>query len=452
MVNANVVISISAVLVALILTIVIVMRQTGDPAENYSVAVTGKYAKGADNWDTAMYFCTGADCQFYGQVITENFPGYYALVGFTVGADTFVTEHSIGKTFKFTGGALQSCTDSQDLDVSALSDRVTEMTNAWGGGKTFNIDGGVFTLETYAMNADPAKDTPSVLGHAVPSVEECSIANGDTNPVKPAHVANIEFDASAASPDTGVPGGRRLWGGGDNHNAHTLSDLASFGYSGSAPGGWTHWTTCEYSNSVARFAYAYPTMILSWAGTNDMWDALQDMKTWGNANYHGGFWDYVGQSKDCVNNYVNLLRGWGIEIDYVTGHSLGGAAAVVYKQNSNVGGRVVTFGAPKTSRYGGCETGGTRVFNAKDPVASNGLGIMSSFSHDVSGARRAYESSYCSGSFWGVCYSWGTSYATTTVGCSEEAGGCSWFFDCLNNVGKHSLSYYQKHSLGNFGV
>ena len=104
MVNANVIISVSAVLVALILTIVVVMRQEGDPTDNFSVTVTGTYTHSDGNpYNADMYYCIGESCQFH-EVTDDSFPGYFALVGFDAGADTFVTEHSIGKTFKFTGG------------------------------------------------------------------------------------------------------------------------------------------------------------------------------------------------------------------------------------------------------------------------------------------------------------------------------------------------------------
>lgn len=454
MVNANIIISVSAVLVALILTIVIVMRQAGDPADNYSVSVVGTYSKDATTFDAAMYFCTGNDCQFHGKGYDgheneETFPGYYALVGFTTEGKTYVTEHSIGKTFVYTGEVLTSCHDSTNLDTNVLAERISALTAAWTGGKTFTIEGGTFTMATYDLDADPSDDTPSVLGKGVPTLAECRTVWGD---VDHAMSSDPDTDFDATKP-TIVGERRRLWGGGDNHNAHTLSMLASFAYDGNGlPGGWTYWALCQNSNSVARFAYAYPTMVIAYAGTNDMWDALQDMKTWGNDRYHGGFHDYVGMTRGCVDNYVNMLRNWGIEIDYITGHSLGGAAAVVYKQTSSAGGRVVTFGAPKTSRYGGCKSLGTRIFHEKDPVASNGLGIMGAFSHDVSSARRTYESSYCSSSWWGMCTGWSTARGTNGAGCWDEAGGCAWFFDCLWNVGNHNLNNYQNFNLGSVGV
>lgn len=451
MVNANVVISVSAVLVALILTIVVVMRQSGDPTENFSVTVSGTYEKEGTNYAADMYYCTGVDCQFYGAEGSLTFPGYFALVGFDAEGDQYVTEHSIGKTFKFTGGVLQSCFASESLDTNLLAKQVAGLTSSFNSeSKQFEIDGMTYTMKDYSMNPSPAGETPKVLGLSVPSAAECNIANGvvaDTVDATTAPV--VGADISGVS-------GRRLWGGG-SLTAHQASQLASFGYSGAGalPSGFYHWSDCITSNSVARFGYSYPTMVLSYAGTDDMWDAMQDLKTWGHGTYHGGFWDYVIMTKGCVDSRVDLLRSWGIDIDYVVGHSLGGAAATIYKQINTQPGmnnaKVITFGAPKTTRNRSCLSSGTRIYNEKDPVASNGLGLMGSFSHDINEAKQAYVSSSCSGSFWGVCYRWSENHNVRSTGCAQEAGGCSWFFDCVYNVGKHSLSTYQQHDLG-FGV
>jgi len=457
MVNANVVISVSAVLVALILTIVVVMRQDGDPTSNYSVTVTGTYNSGGSSANADMYFCTGEDCSFHGHVSKGEFPGYYALVGFEADGKKFLTEHSIGKTFEFdSAGTLLSCHDAAALNSAALTSRIEGLTNAFQvGDKTFEFtdDNGVagsYTMNTYSLNADPKSDgTPGAVGVTVPSVDECRAVDPNDND------ETLNGIVSEATPDISGAGGagRKLWGGG-SMDGSTAAQMCSFGYDGgsSLPGGWNHWSDCITSNAVARFGYSYPTMVLSYAGTNDMWDALQDLKTWGHGSYHGGFYDYVMMTKSCVDSRVDLLRSWGIELDYIVGHSLGGAAATVYQQLSGNGAKVVTFGAPKTSKSTSCRSNGLRIFNEKDPVASNGLGILGGFNHDVTASRQAYESSYCSSSWWGMCTGWSSTYSTRGAACGQEAGGCSWFFDCVYNVGKHSLDTYRKHNLGGFGV
>ena len=147
MVNANVVISVAAVLVALILTIVIVMKQAGDPTDNFSVTVTGSYTHADGNtYEADMYYCIGEEsCQFHGHVKSGTFPGYYALVGFDAEngdgtTSSYVTEHSIGKTFEYSDGTLVGCTDSEKLDVAELSTRIDALASS------FDVDGKNFLL------------------------------------------------------------------------------------------------------------------------------------------------------------------------------------------------------------------------------------------------------------------------------------------------------------------
>jgi hypothetical protein len=460
--------------VALILTIVVVMREDGDPTDNFSVSVTGVYTEPNDGDETGnsypsdMYYCVGENCQFHGHDVKDTFPGYYALVGFSGDnsdgkAATWVIEHSIGKVFEYEGDTLKSCYDSADIDSDALTTQVSAMTsNHEAGSTTFALpEGGSYEMYTYTLNADPSTDSPSVRGKTVPTLEACKAVWSNEDSLAcaaagidcsdPHDIEEADVDETAAAEDLSS-GGRRLWGGGGSHNAHTLSQLASFAYDGNLPGGWTHWTTCINHNSKARFAYQYPTMVLAWAGTDDFWDALQDLKTWGHSKYHGGFWDYVSMTYDCVQNRVSTLAGWGIQLDYITGHSLGGAATTVYKQRSGNGAKAVTFAAPKTTRDTACASPGVRYFDEKDPVASNGLGILGAFNHDISSAVQLYRTSswYCSRRWWGRCVWWSQrdNYSYRGVGCRTEAGGCSWFFDCLWNVGRHSLTSYQKHGLG----
>ena len=183
MVNANIIISVSAVLVALILTIVVIMRVDGDPEDNFSVTVTGSYVHpDGQTFGADMYYCTGADCQFHEVTDIESFPGYYAPVGFDDFTDgvrsTFVTEHSIGKTFQFTDNFLVSCDDAEVMDTFLLAQRVAHLTAGFEtGDKTLSMDLGdgqaTFTIATYEMNPTPATDSPSVRGHRIPELALC---------------------------------------------------------------------------------------------------------------------------------------------------------------------------------------------------------------------------------------------------------------------------------------
>ena len=402
MVNANVVISVSAVLVALILTIVVVMRQDGDPTDNFSVSVTGSYAHADGNtYEADMYYC------------------------------------------------------------------IAQLTDSWAADNTFTLDleggSGTFTMATYALNDAPATDTPSVRGKTVPTIAACqalwdaandaACPDGAGNCGGDKTIDEADEDENAAAEDLSVleEGGRKLWS--SSVNAYDMSKIASYGYkvSNGLPGGWAHWGSCVNINSVARFAYKWGhSFVLSYAGTDDVIDALQDLKIWGHHNYHGGFYDYVMATKGCVDSRIRLLNGWGYTINYITGHSLGGAAATVYQQLAassvpNIANaKVVTYGAPKTSKNWGCKSRGTRIYNQNDPVASNVMGILSDFNHDVKAARQVY-STCCGRNWWGTCTC--TRYSHRGTGCGQAAGGCSWFFDCIWHVGNHGLSTYQKHNL-----
>ena len=151
------------------------------------------------------------------------------------------------------------------------------------------------------------------------------------------------------------------------------------------------------------------------------------------------------------------LASRNIYLVYITGHSLGGAAAVVYAQRSGgkasvSAAKVVTFGAPKTSKNTSCKTTGTRIFNEKDPVASNGLGVLGGVNHDVSSARQVYNNDVCTKKLLGICTRTSTTYTHRGASCGQMAGGCSWLVDCLWNVGRHSLDTYRKHGLSDITV
>ena len=66
MVNANVVISVSAVLVALLITIVFLLTGGDDGAVMVRVGGTLSNAAG-DTTSSEMYYCAGDHCNYYGK-------------------------------------------------------------------------------------------------------------------------------------------------------------------------------------------------------------------------------------------------------------------------------------------------------------------------------------------------------------------------------------------------
>jgi len=470
MVNANVVIAVSAILVAVILTIVFVLRTQGGPTDNFSLTVTGSISDGTVSYPAEMYYCIGDACQFY-KYDTElpiDFPGYFALVGATIEGATYLTEHSIGKTFKFEGGALTGCFDAEKLDAAQLADRIDTLkaTSATG----FTIGKETFTVATTSQSNDPASDRPSLLGYEIPTAAECdaiwtpspvTVVGGDSTE-DPENISGLN-DGIRHLDENGVQ--RTLWNqwATDYESSQWALDCANTAYDGSGRQGSTVWVNCITgwplgSTAVARFVYStrkYPyTMAVTFAGSNDAWDWILNLTQggWGApADLHSGFWLYVNSVQNCVNYHVDMLWNWGIDIDLVIGHSLGGAAATIYRniQGGRPGMRnavLDTWAAPKTTRWSACRFPGNRRFDEKDPVSGNGMGLMGSLNHDVQNAQRGYQGSYCTSSWWGMCTGWGTNYPTHSVGCNDVSGGCSWFFDCAYNIGRHSGSNYAKYN------
>ena len=115
-------------------------------------------------------------------------------------------------------------------------------------------------------------------------------------------------------------------------------------------------------------------MALAFAGSDDIGDWLKnaDKEKDSSGKYHKGFKTYVDMLSPCVETYRALLRVWGIEIDYIVGHSLGGAAATIYAQEFGNGlSGVATYGAPKTNFKKGTPLKGWRFYHDNDPVTSN---------------------------------------------------------------------------------
>jgi hypothetical protein len=137
-------------------------------------------------------------------------------------------------------------------------------------------------------------------------------------------------------------------------------------------------------------------MALAFAGSDDMGDWIQNAQAYpgGPGNkYHKGFYEYQDTLAQCVNGFRNKLKNsWGIELDYITGHSLGGAAATIYAQEHGLPhAGVATYGAPKTNYDEWIDVKGWRFMHENDPVTSNlcFLGcIMAPLKHVI---ERAFE-------------------------------------------------------------
>lgn len=100
-------------------------------------------------------------------------------------------------------------------------------------------------------------------------------------------------------------------------------------------------------------------LVLAFAGSDDIGDWVQNAQAWPSEastrtgkKYHNGFKEHMDSLFNCVEYYREMLLQENHEVDYIVGHSLGGAAATIYAQESYLGNAkrgTATFGAPKTN-------------------------------------------------------------------------------------------------------
>jgi hypothetical protein len=203
-------------------------------------------------------------------------------------------------------------------------------------------------------------------------------------------------------------------------------------------GGWRIHETVEVQNAHAVFLTDGASWVLGIAGTSpqqaadlahdlDTATACQDNVAGQQMCFHKGFLDHANLLADKLNERKLALEATGIQLDYVLGHSLGGAAAMIYTQVAMRGlppkHGVVTFGAPKTRADGlesACEAASyptVRYSHIQDPVGSSAFtwldGLPSwlggslnfkDFEHDASDAIKLEEvcTKWCWSIFWGV--------------------------------------------------
>lgn len=187
MVNTNIVISVAAVLVALIVTLALMLSLDGD-GKDLTIRVTGSLNSKASgkSLDSQMYYCAGAHCNYYGADVKspEDWPGYLALVGFQSGGDTFLTEFSIGYTFKFNAaGELQSCIAIPDADQPSVADVASTFTvdsAAAGSDIALGNAGDSFTVGKVEQGSSEVKDA-SVFGFKIPTPIECATATANAS-------------------------------------------------------------------------------------------------------------------------------------------------------------------------------------------------------------------------------------------------------------------------------
>ena len=150
------------------------------------------------------------------------------------------------------------------------------------------------------------------------------------------------------------------------------------------------WLKFNLQISAKRFSYNSDVStgsVPDYAYHNGDWNRAS------NVNLHRGFVDYVEMLEDCVQQKrLELWNNEGIKIASIVGNSLGGAASVLYARKfGNAFFGVTTFGAPltqSTSDHDVCDSDtngifGRRHFQEFDPVATNVLGMLDNYRHEL---------------------------------------------------------------------
>ena len=139
-------------------------------------------------------------------------------------------------------------------------------------------------------------------------------------------------------------------------------------------------------------------------------DWCDNVNTANRNGWHAGFQDYTdewggqyegqGDIERLDGSCRDVLENINDRVMYVVGHSLGGASAMTVAKFHGFTGKVVTFGAPKTTHNGG-ETCGNGVGDSygyghvNDAVTGNLLGVMGSLHHAQVSGKNSNGSEGC---------------------------------------------------------
>jgi len=137
------------------------------------------------------------------------------------------------------------------------------------------------------------------------------------------------------------------------------------------------WYSGRKQDVVIDHDYNCDLWVLEFRGSDELEDAVTDLSTdaGGPGNrYHSGFYLYTVQlAQACVTQQrQKLIQQLGHDLHFITGHSLGGAAATIYAQlygNAELG--IVSWGAPKTNHGDATLVKGVRIWHWEDPTVNS---------------------------------------------------------------------------------
>lgn len=226
---------------------------------------------------------------------------------------------------------------------------------------------------------------------------------------------------------------------------------------GDPPSGWHYEVICENENSLAQFVRSNDgtARVLRFQATDvtsfsDWYDNLNAFSTTVDGfKVHQGAYEYMSRVEGCINAALNA----GYSVDYIVGHSLGGASGVLYALFNGQPAPYRSYGAYATRHtdQSPCSVAGVRYIHEDDPVGSDALGLFSSYNHDVSSAVRFYtkETTICTNEVWGICYWWSTTYEDTNAAASctyksnlYDIFSAAYYFAAIHSSAYETQAFY----------
>jgi hypothetical protein len=336
-------------LVAAVACVFIVLNKENEAAGGdglVAVRVTGTLTHSGGSVKAEMYYCE--QCYQYG----PDGQADYALVGYSSGGKTILTEMELGYTFVYgSDGALENCERADAEHLVKAQELLGSLSGTYDGSTvTFSKDLAFAVASAEGFEELP-EDAQSVMGHFVPSVDDCKTVSGGNDDVAVEEDEDGEGERRRLiSERTGDDSAELEWSANNRNLKHTWNDVTNDdAKNGGANGygkvnwveGWDMWRYRK-SNAVLRCfddnlevyvvrsrspkqSTTYPFNII-FGGTNDgntgsyvddIWDDIQfGPRTAGKSTkasgqvFHSGFYKHVHSHEDA-GRFMSNGVGYG---------------------------------------------------------------------------------------------------------------------------------------------